>query len=152
MENDRSESAAVPERSWNYRVIEIRSPDGESYRAFHEVHYKRGVPVSYSENPAVIGWDVSEGVEAPLQALERMREALEKPVLTDEDFPPLPDDTLRLLVYRGEDGKWFGKLLDAAGNECGSLDKGCESEDDVAAYARASGIYPDSVEYVAERR
>lgn len=152
MENERNESADVPESSWNYRVIECKAPDGEHYRAFHEVHYKHGVPVSYSENSAVISWAVSEGDEAPMRALERMREALGKPVLTDEDFPSLPDDTIRLLVYRGENGKWYGKLLDAAGNECGSLDTGCESEDDVEAYARASGIYPDSVEYAVERR
>lgn len=80
-------------RTWNYRVIErvtpLKTQPGATdvYRAIHEVHYESdGRPVAYSEDPATIGWDPAEGDDAPLAILDRMREALTKPVLTEQDF------------------------------------------------------------------
>lgn len=80
-------------RTWNYRVIErvtpLKTPSGATdvYRAIHEVHYESdGRPVAYSEHPATIGWDPAEGNDAPLAILDRVREALTKPVLTEQDF------------------------------------------------------------------
>ncbi len=79
--------------TWNYRVIERITPLGDPsgtmdvYRAIHEVHYDSdGRPVGYSTSPATIGWDASEGEDAPLAILGRMRDALVKPVLTAQDF------------------------------------------------------------------
>jgi hypothetical protein len=79
--------------TWNYRVIELvtplNDPSGsiDMFRAIHEVHYDDdGCPVGYSATPATVGWDLSEGEDAPIAILDRMREALVKPVLTDRDF------------------------------------------------------------------
>jgi hypothetical protein len=72
-------------RTWNYRVIETGAGD-ETSRAIHEVHYEDGVPVAYTENPAPIVWESDD--EEPKRVLERMREALDKPVLREEDFKP----------------------------------------------------------------
>jgi hypothetical protein len=80
-------------RHWNYRVLEFATPDGEVWRAIHEVHYDDGKPVCYSVQPAVVLWDVEEGSDAPAAILERMREAVSKPVLTVRDFPASPGDT-----------------------------------------------------------
>jgi hypothetical protein len=80
-------------RTWNYRVIELvtplNDPSGATdvYRAIHEVHYESdGRPVAYSATPATIGWDPSEGEDAPFAILDQMRTALAKPVLTAQDF------------------------------------------------------------------
>jgi hypothetical protein len=149
-EEDMPENA--PASSWNYRVMEFEAPDGERYRAIHEVYYRDGVPASYTENPATIGWAVSEGDQAALEALERMREALLKPVLVDEDFGSLPDDSFTLYVFRGENGKWFGKFIDSEGQETGSIKVGLDSPEDVEAYAQENGIYASRVEIEVERR
>lgn len=71
---------------WNYRVIEFASPDGDPWRAIHEVHYTDGQPTSYSESPAAIGWTLSDGDGAPGRIIDRIREALLKPVLQAHDF------------------------------------------------------------------
>lgn len=73
--------------AWNYRVMEFNTPDG-AWRAVHEVHYDaEGRPRAYSENPAQLVWDTDEGDESPKATIGRLREALNKPVLTVEDFP-----------------------------------------------------------------
>lgn len=73
--------------SWNYRVIEFVDSDGSPWRAIHEVHYEGDIPVSYRENPAVVMSSDDGGNEANLAwVLDRMREALQKPVLTEKDF------------------------------------------------------------------
>lgn len=71
-------------RTWNYRVLSFRHGD-EAWQAIHEVHYRDGVPIAYTETPAVVLWDPDD-VDGGLRSLERMREALSKPVLTDTDF------------------------------------------------------------------
>ncbi len=46
--------------SWNYRVMAHASPikkDKRVYFQIHEVHYKDGIPQSYSEGGAKIGGD-----------------------------------------------------------------------------------------------
>jgi hypothetical protein len=34
----------TPTRSWDYRVIEFVTEDGEVWRSIHEVHYVDGIP------------------------------------------------------------------------------------------------------------
>ena len=79
-------SGRLPASSWNYRVLEFASIDGGTFRAIHEVHYSNGVPKGYSQTPAVVTWDTDEGEAAALLVLQRMQDALAKPVLTEEDF------------------------------------------------------------------
>lgn len=73
------------DRSWNYRAIRFEHGE-DSHVAIHEVHYEKGRPVSYSETPAPVMWFAVEGPATGLNILERMREALEKPLLTEADF------------------------------------------------------------------
>jgi hypothetical protein len=76
---------AKPARYWNFRVMEFSHGD-ETWRAIHEVHYEHNVPVSYSENAAIVMWAPEEGETAGLAVVERMREAMGKPVLRESDF------------------------------------------------------------------
>lgn len=70
---------------WNYRVIEFA--DGEErWRAVHEVYYNVDAPASYTTEPAIIRWDVGEGDGMALATLDRMRQALSKPVLDEAEF------------------------------------------------------------------
>lgn len=73
-------------RHWNYRVIEFPSPDGDAWLAIHEVHYVDGLPASYSEGPATVGWNQREGDSAPGSIIERMRKALDEPILKLDEF------------------------------------------------------------------
>lgn len=82
----RRESTSTPERSWNYRAIRFSSGE-DHWAALHEVHYEQGRPVAYSEQPAVVMWDpVEDGDLSGYLVLERMKEALFKPTLTESDF------------------------------------------------------------------
>jgi hypothetical protein len=54
------------------------------------VYCDNGVPTAYTTNPAVVMWDPEEGDGAGDRTVERMREALGKPVLTEEDFRRKP--------------------------------------------------------------
>lgn len=76
----------APASSWNYRVLEFVTEDGAAWRSIHEVHYVNGVPKGYSEQPAAVVWDTDEGNAAALLMLERMREAVAKPILVEKDF------------------------------------------------------------------
>jgi len=74
--------------AWNYRVIEFTDPAHGPWRAIHEVYYDAlGAPSSYARNPAVITWEPDQDSDAPARVLERMRRALEMPVLAESDFP-----------------------------------------------------------------
>lgn len=77
---------------WNHRVIEFVEPDGTPWRAIHEVHYDdQGRPYAYTESPA----DVSGANNEELAAtLERMRRALERPHLVEDDFKEAQIDAL----------------------------------------------------------
>jgi hypothetical protein len=72
--------------SWNYRVIQTHYAEtGETLFGIHEVYYTADGSASgfTSTEVGVIG-DSLEEIGA---ALDRMREALAKPVLTPADFP-----------------------------------------------------------------
>ena len=84
--DDMCNAGAPSRRTWNYRVISFNRHEG-AWLAIHEVHYRDGVPVMYSLGPAVILWDAEEDGDAGRRCLDRMREALDKPVLTESDFP-----------------------------------------------------------------
>ncbi len=76
----------VPRRSWNYRAIAFSSPEGDRWTSIHEVHYEHGQPIAYSENPAVILWDEPDGLMGAFRGIDRMKEALLKPILNAADF------------------------------------------------------------------
>lgn len=74
---------------WNYRVIEFVEPGTEErWQAIHEVHYdETGQPTSYAENPAPVMTHDDGNCKADLGwVLDKMREALSKPVLIERDF------------------------------------------------------------------
>ena len=75
--------------SWNYRVIEFKE-GGALCRQISEVYYENNVPYAYTEDPAGVSWNDVEG-DAPHETLERMKTALDKPVLTEEDFKSFSD-------------------------------------------------------------
>jgi hypothetical protein len=86
MTHDASTEGRADE-TWNYRVIELRE-NGETWRGFHEVYYTDGVPHSYTERPVAIAWLVEEGEpDGGQMMMQRLQEALSKPVLTPADFP-----------------------------------------------------------------
>jgi hypothetical protein len=75
--------------TWNYRVIQFVCPvSNEPWQAIHEVHYdQESRPVSYAEDPASVVSSDDAGNNKGLDwVLERMREALAKPVLVERDF------------------------------------------------------------------
>lgn len=74
--------------SWNYRVIEFIDPHDGPWRAIHEVHYDdQGRPAAYTESPAKVISTDDAGNNAGLDwVLDRMREALTRPVLVERDF------------------------------------------------------------------
>ena len=89
--------------SWNYRVIQTDDASGEPYHAIHEVYYDNdGTLISYSAEPTpVVAFD-GDGVKGLSWALDRMREALGKSVLTPREFEagngtPDPDPTLTVV-------------------------------------------------------
>lgn len=78
--------SASPSRStWNFRVMSFRHGE-DAWCAIHEVYYENGVPTAYTTTPAVVMWDPEEGDGAGNRVLDRMREALGKPFLTEADF------------------------------------------------------------------
>lgn len=75
--------------SWNYRVIAHKEePPGEDWMGIHEVYYADDTddhPMTYTiEHIGVMSTDGVAGLE---WVLDRMREAIAKPILTPEDFP-----------------------------------------------------------------
>ena len=70
--------------SWNHRVIATEH-NGETWLAIHEVHYSDGKPDGRSTNPIPVGSNTIKGLR---WTLNRMKEALKKPVLWGGDrFP-----------------------------------------------------------------
>ena len=70
--------------NWNHRVVDMTSENaGDPLFEIREVFYNRdGVPVGHGE-PSVM----SETMEGLLKVLDRMKDALEQPVLKEpEDF------------------------------------------------------------------
>ncbi len=75
---------------WNYRVIEFVDPKEGQWRAIHEVYYDdNGKPEGYTAIPAQLLAFHDSGESRDLRwILDRMREALDRPVLTERDFEP----------------------------------------------------------------
>jgi hypothetical protein len=74
-------------KHWNYRVIEFPAVQDEpARRELREVYYDdAGRPCAYGA-PAQVLWDDEEDPATPYSILQRMREALDKPVLDARDF------------------------------------------------------------------
>lgn len=70
--------------TWNYRVMKFVDADGEPWHEIREVYYTDEKPTAYSGKAA----DVSsvENIIGLKWVLDRMREALDKPVLEEADF------------------------------------------------------------------
>ncbi len=70
--------------SWNHRLLAHK--DGEDYYyQIHEVYYdEKGKPNGYTERGISVGGDNLEGVN---WVLDRMRECLNKPILSVDNFP-----------------------------------------------------------------
>lgn len=81
--------------TWNYRVMrsdytypepdDDGNPITETSFAIHEVYYSTdGNPISHTVNAVSV---TSQSIDGLDWVLDRMREAISKPVLTAEDFP-----------------------------------------------------------------
>lgn len=81
-----ADTATVPRRHWNCRVIETSLPEGERWYEVHEVHYEQGKPIGYATSPATLCWSSEDDSGGGLHRLEQLREALRKPVLKESDF------------------------------------------------------------------
>ena len=70
--------------SWNYRILAHK--DGEDwFFQIHEVYYdKEGKPNSYTANGISVGAESVEGIN---WVLGKMKECLDKPILSVENFP-----------------------------------------------------------------
>lgn len=71
-----------------YRIVEHDTlPGGDGLRAIHEVSCDEdGRLISFVGIPVEIVWNASDGNEACLLLLDRIREALNLPVLQASDF------------------------------------------------------------------
>jgi hypothetical protein len=68
--------------SWNHRVIDVTvENEGDPLFELREVYYIDGAPIGHGE-PSVM----SETMEGLVEVIDRMKEALERPVLKPEDF------------------------------------------------------------------
>jgi len=69
---------------------DAKSDTDEPWLAIHEVYYKEtGECRAYTENPVSVFADDVAGIG---WVLDRMREALEKPVLSESDFSKKPGE------------------------------------------------------------
>jgi len=68
---------------WNHRVVDMTSEnEGDPLVELREVFYDRdGIPVGHGELSIM-----SETMEGLREVVDRMKEALDQPVLTPEDF------------------------------------------------------------------
>jgi hypothetical protein len=70
--------------SWNHRIL-AHEQNGEFYFQIHNVHYTNDIPDGCGELPVPIGSETLKGIQ---WTLNRMQEALKKPVLwAGEKFP-----------------------------------------------------------------
>lgn len=68
--------------TWNYRVILIDDTLG-----IHEVYYdSEGKPEFYTESPTPIRVFSDEGIDSLKWSINNMSKALDKPILTEQDF------------------------------------------------------------------
>jgi hypothetical protein len=69
---------------WNHRVLAHKDGD-EMYFQIHEVYYdKDGKPDSYTANGVSVGHESLDGIK---WVLDKMKECLDKPILSVENFP-----------------------------------------------------------------
>ena len=105
--------------SWNYRVMEFVTPMGAQFFEIHEVYYdENGRPIRYTENPAIVQVVEEDVVLSLMWILEKMGEAVGKPVLRDIDFNDdgvigeshsfLDHDEQRTIVTAENVGRVFG--------------------------------------------
>ena len=67
---------------WNHRVVDLTSEnEGDPLFEIREVYYDGVIPIGHCETSVM-----SETKEGLLIALDRMKEALDQPVLTPKDF------------------------------------------------------------------
>jgi hypothetical protein len=75
---------------WNYRVVRTYDPTtAESSLGIHEVHYEDGRVVSWTENPVpmiTFGEETHTSLDELREMLERISEAMEKPVLDEDEL------------------------------------------------------------------
>lgn len=85
---------------WNYRVVRRGTEPDTAYYSVHEVYYDRkGNIVMWDEHEATVG---AEDFGDVRWALDRMGEALDKPVLAVEDMPGVRSTDGQ--ASKGEDG------------------------------------------------
>jgi len=69
--------------SWNYRILR-HEIDSEEHLAIHTVYYDDGKPTSCSVERTILGYyEDQDHIEGDI---EKVQEALEKPVLDYDDF------------------------------------------------------------------
>mgnify|MGYP001030655988 FL=1 len=69
---------------WNHRILAHKDGD-EMYFQIHEVYYdKDGKPDGYTANGVSVGAESLDGIN---WVLDKMKECLEKPILSVENFP-----------------------------------------------------------------
>lgn len=69
--------------SWNHRVF-ANEHKGEVYFTIHETYYnKKGIPNGYTESKTI----GAEDIKGLRWTLNKMKEALEKPILSINNFP-----------------------------------------------------------------
>lgn len=70
--------------TWNHRVIAYINKDADTHFAIEEVYYNGDkTPRSYAKDSVVCG----DNVEELKWVLERMQAALDKPILSADNFP-----------------------------------------------------------------
>ena len=68
--------------TWNHRVVKFDN----GYYGICEVYYNEdGKPYLHTEDAVGIVWGEGEN-EDPRQTLKRMKDCLDKPILTEDDF------------------------------------------------------------------
>ena len=73
--------------SWNYRIMGFGYPENPHY-AIHEVYYDEDEKLkSYSESAAVVFGDLGDEKNSMSWILDQMREAIDKPILMEDEFP-----------------------------------------------------------------
>lgn len=72
--------------NWNHRIVALPCdfPDSGETFGIHEVYYEDGLPMSYTSEPIRIEADSLLDL---MEMWDRIRKALDKPVLRPADFP-----------------------------------------------------------------
>jgi len=69
---------------WNHRILAHKDGD-DWYFQIHEVYYnKQNEPEGYTENGTPVG---AENIESIHWVLDKMKECINKPVLSVDNFP-----------------------------------------------------------------